>query len=246
MDCGFRISNFEFATHPPRVEPQRHRGTEKTQSRPTSQTRRHEDTKASQSRPSVTEKPQITQIDADSPRGFNAWRGPGRRTAARDRWAGLPLRSQAIVAVSRPSGLRFGSAGLATSLPLMSDGRCLPSQIEEREGGPDAPPARRPVGGLAARSACASSGRTSHWWSAIARSPAVPPSILGTAHHISDKPFVSSCLRVCDVGRLCVFSVSSLCLCGSIRTRHRGVWRVSGNHGSPPRLRRARPRSVEP
>jgi len=34
-----------------RAEPQRHRGTEKTQSRPTSQTRRHEDTKPSQRPP---------------------------------------------------------------------------------------------------------------------------------------------------------------------------------------------------
>jgi len=89
-----------------RAEPQRHRGTEKTQNRPTSQTRRHEDTKASQSCPSLTEKPQITQIYADSLRGFSAWRGPGRRTTAGDRCAGLSLRSQAIVAVARHSGLR--------------------------------------------------------------------------------------------------------------------------------------------
>ena len=90
-----------------RAEPQRHRGTEKTQSRPTSQTRRHQDTKKSQSRPPLTEKPQITQINADSPRGFSAWRGPGRRrTTAGNRWAGPPLRTRASVTVVRPSGPR--------------------------------------------------------------------------------------------------------------------------------------------
>jgi len=59
------------------AQPQRHRDTEKAQSHPpTSQTRRHEDTKRAQSRPPATEKPQITQINADSPRGFTTWRGP--------------------------------------------------------------------------------------------------------------------------------------------------------------------------
>ena len=53
-DFGFRISDFGFATYPPGGEPQRHRGTEKTQSHPpTSQTRRHKDTKKSRSRPSI-------------------------------------------------------------------------------------------------------------------------------------------------------------------------------------------------
>jgi len=106
MNFGFRISDFGFTVHFPRAEPQRHRGTEKTQSRPTSQTRRHQDTKKSQSRPPLTEKPQITQINADSPRGFNTWRDPGRRTTAGDRRTGQRRRMLAFGAVALSSGLR--------------------------------------------------------------------------------------------------------------------------------------------
>jgi len=106
MNFGFRIADFGFTAHSPRAEPQRHRDTEKTQSRPTSQTRRHQDTKKSQSRPPLTEKPQITQINADSPRGFNTWRDPGRRTTAGDRRTGQRLRMRAFVAVALSSGLR--------------------------------------------------------------------------------------------------------------------------------------------
>jgi len=62
MNFEFRISDFEFSTHPNRVEPQRHRVTEKTQSRAH---RKHEDTKAQRPSTHATEKPQITQINAD-------------------------------------------------------------------------------------------------------------------------------------------------------------------------------------
>jgi len=45
--------------------------------------------------------------DAESlARDFITRRGPGRRTAAMDRWSGKPLREQALVPVYRPSGLR--------------------------------------------------------------------------------------------------------------------------------------------
>jgi hypothetical protein len=201
-----------------RAEPQRHRGTEKTQSRPTSQTRRHEDTKASQRPPTTPLNAEARRRrDAENPREFSAWRGPGRRTAAKDRWNEPQFRSQAIVTGARSSGLRSGSAGLATSHLYLMIGRGTPPfQIGERQGGTAVPLARRPVGRLAATSARAWSGRTSHRRSAIARSPAVPPLILGTAHHISEKPFVSSCLRVCDVGRLCVSSSLRLCVLFSV------------------------------
>jgi len=189
------------------TEPQRHReGTEKAQSHPlTSQTRRHEDTKASQRPPLNVEARRRGGAEGLS-RACIAWRGPGRQTTAGDRWAGPTLRSQAIVAVSRPSGPRSESAGLATPPLHFTIGRGAPPfQIGERRGGTDALPARRPMGSLAATNACVRSSRASYRRSAIARSPAVPPSILGTAHHIGEKPFVSSCLRVCDVdGRLCV------------------------------------------
>ena len=89
-------------------EPQRHRGTEKAQS--TSQTRRHEDTKASQRAPTqpflnaeTRRRRGAERVTRDS----TTQRGPGRRrTTTGDLWAGPPLRSQAIVAVVRPSGLR--------------------------------------------------------------------------------------------------------------------------------------------
>jgi len=226
MDFEFRISNLPPA-HPPEVEPQRHRDTEKAQSRPTSQTRRHEDTKKSQSRPPLTEKPQITQINADSPRGFSAWRGPGRRTAAKDRWNEPQFRSRAIVTGACSSGLRSGSAGLATShLHLMVRRGTHPFQIGERRGGTDAPLARRPVGSTAATNACVRNSRASYRRSAIARSPAVPPSILGTAASHQRQPLCVLCVfavflggRLCASAplRLCVlFSVSDLCVSVSL------------------------------
>ena len=65
----------------PGGEPQRHRGTEKTQSRAH---RKHEDTKtrrpSQRQPPGHREKPQITQIDADGlARDSSTWRGPNRR-----------------------------------------------------------------------------------------------------------------------------------------------------------------------
>ena len=204
------------------------------------ETRRHKDTKTSQRPPTGPYSPQITQINTDAlTQDSITWRGPGRRTAAKDRWNEPQFRSRAIVTGARSSGLRSLSAGLATSHLYLMVGRGTPPfQIGGRRGGTDAPLARRPVGSLAATNACVRSSRASYRWAAIARSPAVPPSILGTAHHISEEPFVPSCLRVCDVGpasppgsyavasgrlcasaslRLCVlFSVSELCVSVSL------------------------------
>ena len=88
-----------------------------------------------------------------------------------------------------------------------------PFQIGERRGGTDAPLVRRPVGRLAATSARAWSGRTSHRRSAIVRSPAVPPSILGTSTSHQRQPLCVLCVFAVFLGgRLCA-SVS-LCLCG--------------------------------
>ena len=104
-------------------EPQRHRGTEKAQS--TSQTRRHEDTKASQRAPTqpflnaeTRRRRGAERVTRDS----TTQRGPGhRRTTTRDRWAGPPLRSRAIVAVVRPSGLRSAERRPRHFSPLFND-----------------------------------------------------------------------------------------------------------------------------
>jgi hypothetical protein len=90
-------------------EPQRHRDTEKTQSHPpihvaNTKTRRHKDITKATHPPLNAEARRRRGVE--SPREFTAWRGPGRRTTARDRCAGLSFRSQAIVAVARHSGLR--------------------------------------------------------------------------------------------------------------------------------------------
>ena len=67
--------------------------------------------------PNHPEKPQITQIHADAVTlPLSAWRGPGRRTTARNRWGGTPSRKLEFGPVSRPNGLRSASTGLATSL----------------------------------------------------------------------------------------------------------------------------------
>ena len=96
-----------------------------------------------------------------------------------------------------------------------------PSPIGEKKGGTDTPPARRPVGRLAATSACAWSGRTFHRRSAIVRSPAVPPSIHGTlASHQRQPLCVFASLRLCVlywlVRRLCVSATLRLCVFFSV------------------------------
>jgi len=174
--------NFGFSpTRPPGVEPQRHRDTEKAQSHPPTRF--------------LTQR----RKDAKSPRVFTAWRGPGRQTTVGNRWAGHTFRTQAFVTVSRPSSLRSVSAGLATpSLHLMAGKGTYPSPTEEERGGTDAPPARWPVGRLAATSARAWSGRTLHRWSAIARSPTVPPSIFGIVAPHQRQPLCAFApLRLC-------------------------------------------------
>jgi len=100
------------------------------------------------------------------------------------------------------------SAGLATPPLYFKVGRRLPSDSwRKMRGGTDAPPARRPVAGTAATEACVRSRRASHRWSAIVRSPAVPPSILGAAPSHQRQTL---CVFVFATS----FSVS-LCLCGS-------------------------------
>jgi hypothetical protein len=69
---------------------------------------------------------------------------------------------------------------------------------EAREGGTDAPPARRPVGSATVTDACIRNRRTSHRRSAIERSPAVPPSINSTATSVRDNLLAPL--------RLCVFA----------------------------------------
>jgi hypothetical protein len=84
-------------------------------------------------KPQIT---QITQIDADGfvPMPlFSAWRGSGRPKTAGLRWIGTPNRMRAFVAVSRPSGLRFLSASLATSLSHSIAGRGTPPSLNKKE-----------------------------------------------------------------------------------------------------------------
>ena len=79
--------------------------------------------------PNHPKKPPITHIHANVVTwALSTWRGPGRRTTARNRWVGTPLRIQAFVTVSRPNGLRSASAGLAKSLLLSRIGK-----VEERQ-----------------------------------------------------------------------------------------------------------------
>ena len=63
---------------------------------------------------------------ADSHRGGNAWRGPGRRATARNRRIGHRFRPQAIVIGALSSGLRSESAGLATPPLHFMVGRSTP------------------------------------------------------------------------------------------------------------------------
>jgi len=242
MTDEFRIADCGFTAHFPRAEPQRHRGTEKTQSRPTSQTRRHEDTKASQSCPSLTEKPQITQIDADSLRGFSTWRGPGRRTTAEDRCAGLPLRSQAIVAAARHSGLRsedrrprhfpspFNDWEGYTSFPNRREerrNRRAPGAAASGKHGNDGRlrpemPSFSPAVGDRSIAGC-SAVNPRHCRITSARTSASICVICGFLARVGGlRVFVSSCLqrgRLCVSAslRLCVlFSVSELCVSVSL------------------------------
>ncbi len=136
-----------------RTEPQRHR--EDTEPR-TSQTRRHEGTKSAQRHPTIAICPQITQITQMVVLETRA-RGEVSRPSSNDGREPLDRLIAPNASVRRDDPDQrpalSESAGLATSLPLLSDRRCLPSQIEEREGGPDAPSARRPGGSLAATNA---------------------------------------------------------------------------------------------
>jgi len=66
---------------------------------------------------------------------FIARRGPGRRTTAGDRWAGPPHQTQVLVTMSRPSDLRSASAGLATSLLHLMDGKRAPSTTTTQKRG---------------------------------------------------------------------------------------------------------------
>ena len=197
-------------------EPQRHRGTEKTQS--PSQTRRHEDTKASQRAPTqpflnaeTRRRRGAERVTQDS----TTQRGPGRRrTTTGDRWAGPPLRSQAIIAVVRPSGLRS-----AERRPRHSSSSF--NGWEGRASFPDRREARR---NRRAPSASAGEAVGRDKRSRLERTNAPPA---GGDHQIADVPAVNprhrritsatnpSCLRV-FVFAMCDDSVSGLCVSVSL------------------------------
>ena len=205
--------------------PENHRGTEfteKTQSHLSSslepiflneKTRRRKATRSLTQRRRDAETQRISHV---------LWRGPGRPTTAGYRWARRPLRTQAFVAVSRPSDLRSASAGLAVP-PfhfMIGRARLLP-QSERRKAGPTRP---RRVGrwGVWLRQALAlgadersTGGRRSFDRRLFRRQ------FTALSHHISDNLFAS--LRLCafafSIGwfgdsaspRLCASAFSSLC-----------------------------------
>jgi hypothetical protein len=224
------ISDFGFSTHPSRVEPQRHRGTEKTQSHPH---RKHEDTKTRRHHEGITkpfnrpvlnakaQSPPLTHSTqrrrgAESPRGFTALRGPSRRrTTAGDRWVGQRLRTQALVAGARPSGLRSRRAQ-ASPHPL-SISRLGRGHLSFQLEGGQAEPTRHRCGASVRRSPFAAfaslrfttdGSAPPHLCASAPLRPFVAPCRL--------RVFVSSCLR--RAPRLCVSSlcVPSLCLCASV------------------------------
>ena len=118
-------------------------------------------------------------------RSFIVRRGPGRRSAARDRWVGRSTH---------------------------------PSSMEEGEDGTDAPTARRPVGSPTVTDARIRNRRASHRLAAIFRSPAVPPSISGTAVSPQLQPLCTFApLRLCASALSPLCSSVSLRLCGFLR-----------------------------
>ncbi len=88
---------------------------------------------------------------AESPRGFTALRGPSRRrTTAGDRWVGQRLRTQALVAGARPSGLRSRRAQ-ASPHPLSISRLGRGHLSFQLEGGQAEPTRHRRVGRWEAR-----------------------------------------------------------------------------------------------
>jgi hypothetical protein len=170
-------------------EPQRHRDTERAQSRVSSQPRRHEDTKESQS-------------------SLDYRRGPGRRAAV-DRWERMQPRTQASGAAPTPSGPRSRRAR-ASPLTLIK----VPRSSRYECGGTDAPCAS--AGGKSDRDGCLHPERSSfppgagdHRIAGVAAAPlrATSPTEVSPLCD-SFVFFVSSWLRRCSPLR-------PLCLCGS-------------------------------
>ncbi len=139
-------------------------------------------------------------------------------------------------------------------------------QSWERAGGTDAPRARRPVGRSAATSARAWSERTFHRWSAIVRSPTVPPPISALLRQgdylrlsalsvgksrwmVGLCVFVFLCLRcfalcfslcLCGSTGSCLYVTASPVWCGSRDFGQPGDWLRSGPRPSRAHARRAR------
>ena len=130
-------------------------------------------------------------------------RGPDRRSTAGNRRTGQRLRMREFVAVALSSGLRSRRAQTSPPVP----GCWWVHGASSRLGGTGAPRARRPVGSTAATNARGRNRRASPPWAAIARSPTVPPSILGTT--ASESPSASICV-IC--GQFARASGSPSCL----------------------------------
>ena len=145
-------------------------------------TRRHEEITKSTHPPMSPQITQITQIRPPTPKRRGAepqrrrevhteFKRPARLRPSgdgRDRWVGPKLRTQALVAVSQPSGLRLANAGLATTHNRsINGGRLLSNKKRRVQGRPDVPAARRPVRSEATRNVHDRSRSASHRRQAI-------------------------------------------------------------------------------
>ena len=173
--------NTKPPTHP--KKPRRHRAhrVHRNGAGPTpianTKARRHKEFTKPPTRPNLPAD-QADDADGITP-DFSVWRDSGRRTAGSAGPATAPNTSVRLSA--RPSGLRFGSAVLATSLLHSIVGICTnPLLTRERKGRTDVLLARRRVRGPTATDACIWSCGTHHRQQAV-RSPGVLSSISETA-----------------------------------------------------------------
>jgi len=198
----FRISNFEFAAHPP-IEPQRHRGTERRKHEGTkTQRTSHEDSPLGEVPAVVGRRPGTAEAGHRSERERSSrWpattactlgeRRP-RHSSAVTRWMAPPL------TIRREGRRNRRAAGASAGGKLGADGRSRPEATRFP-----------PVGGdRDRRRFCRQSRHRRLTRGTISLRPS---RLCGSTWTGDLRAFVSSCLRR---GRaLCVFSVS-LCLCG--------------------------------
>ena len=173
---------------------------------------------------SRTEKPQITQIDADGPRGFNAWRGLPAVVERRPGTAG-PTHRSGRKHLSRwpgPAACALGERRPRHCSILRLEVMCPPSKYERGQAEPTR--RKRGVRETARRRRTLASGvdvlspggrrspdrrlfRRQSSPLPLTRSLRLSAPICVICGFFALVAFVSLCLRVCDVasGRLCVY-----------------------------------------